>query len=46
MQTPNKTWDNVKNCIMRCQPCNKLEKVIKVVDWENLKIKASKWRAG
>ena len=36
--------ENVENCILCCQPCNELEKVIKVVDYENLKFKASKWK--
>ena len=35
---------NVKSCILRCQPCNELEKAVKVVDWENLKVKVSKWK--
>ena len=35
---------NVKSCILCCQPCNELENAIKIVDWENLKVKASKWR--
>ena len=24
--------ENVKNCILSCQPCEKLEKAVKVVD--------------
>ena len=27
---------NGKSCIMCCQPCDKLEKAIKVEDWENV----------
>ena len=36
--------ENVENCILCCQPCDELEKAIKVVDWENLEVKASKWK--
>ena len=36
--------ENVENCILCCQPCDKLEKAIKVVDWENVEVKASKWK--
>ena len=36
--------ENVKNCILSCQPCDELEKAIKAVDLENLKVKASKWK--
>ena len=35
---------NVKNCILCCQLCGELEKAIKAVDWEKLKVKASKWK--
>ena len=35
---------NVKSCILCCQPWHELEKTIKIVDWENLKVKASKWK--
>ena len=34
----------LKKCILCCQPCNELEMAIKVVDWENLKVKTSKWK--
>ena len=34
--------ENFKGCILSCQPCNKLEKAVEVVDWENIKVKASK----
>ena len=34
----------VKSCILCCQPCDELEKTIKVVNWKNLKVKASKWK--
>ena len=33
--------ENVKNCILCCQQC---EELVKTVDWENLKIKGSKWK--
>ena len=36
--------ENVKNCLMCCQPCDEFEKAIKTIDWENLKVKASKWK--
>ena len=36
--------ENVKNCILCCQPCNELGKAMKVVDWEHLKVMASKWK--
>ena len=36
--------ENVKNCILCGQPCDELEKAIKVVYWENLKVKGSKWK--
>ena len=37
--------ENVKNCILCYQPCDELEKAIKAVDWENLKVKvSSKWK--
>lgn len=35
--------ENVQNGIWSCEPCDELEKAKKVVDWENLKVKASKW---
>ena len=33
--------DNFKNCTMCCQPCDDCRLV---ADWENLNIKASKWK--
>ena len=36
--------ESVKNCILCCQPCDQLEKAIEVVNWENVNVKASKWK--
>ena len=33
--------DNFKNCTMCCQPCDDCRLV---ADWENLNIKASRWK--
>ena len=35
---------NIKNCILRCQPYNELEKAIKFIYWKILKAKTSKWK--
>ena len=35
---------NIKNCILRCQPCDVLEKAITFIYWKILKVKTSKWK--